>query len=386
MGFFENLKKKRDLTKLEKQVEQNPTAANLATLAERYLQMGQPDKAFEIAQQGVEAFPNSEKILRTFRYIKKSQLQAKIRELQSTIQHSPNPVAYGQLAMIYKDLGETHKAVDVCNDLTKKFPLSENSYLIIGEIRYQRFHEDLLAKDGQLAIENLEKALDLNSSNYKALLLSAEIYTEIGLLDRATRNLKQILSFAPTDDRVARLLTEAEELSSQQPAVEEEDTEWLFIQVENRRQFMNVINPPEFDRMIVPTAGPSVAQYTINAEVVKRQVNSFSKMAGLLGAIAMNRETGEILADRIVLRISREVLEDLLKTIFRVSQNAALRMDVGSFVSGIVAGEQGNLHVRVVEGVVIAVLVDPQARAETVESALQEAVPGLSNAMTAVKK
>jgi tetratricopeptide (TPR) repeat protein len=386
MGFFENLKKKRELANLERQVEQNPTAVNLAILAERYLQMSQPDKAFEIAQQGVKAFPNSEKILRTFRYIKKLQLQAKIRELNSTIQTNPNPVAYGQLAMIYKDLGETHKAVDVCTDLTKKFPLSENSFLIIGEIRYQRFHEDLLAKDGQTAIENLEKALELNSSNYKALLLSAEIYIEIGILDRATRNLQQILAFAPTDDRVARLLREAEELSTGQPVVDEEDKEWLFIQVENRRQFMNVINPPEFDRMIVPTAGPSVVQYVINADVVKRQVNALSRMQGLLGALAMNRETGEIIAERIVLRISRESLEDLLKTTFRVAHNAALRMDVGSFSQSILAGDFGSLHLRLVEGIVLAVLVDPQTRAEMVESSLQEIVPGLANAATAVKK
>ncbi|MCU0724130.1 MAG: hypothetical protein MUC63_11075, partial [Planctomycetes bacterium] len=275
---------------------------------------------------------------------------------------------------------------DVCNDLTKKFPLSENSYLIIGEIRYQRFHEDLLAKDGQIAIENLEKALGLNSSNYKALLLSAEIYIEIGLLERSTRNLTQILAFAPTDDRVARMLREAEELAAGAAPADESDTEWLFLQVENRRQFMNVINPPEFDRIIVPTAGPSVAQYAINADVVKRQVNALSKMPGLLGALAMNRETGEILADRIVLRISREHMEDLLKTIFRVSQNAALRMDVGSFTSGIVAGELGNLHLRAVEGIAIAVLVDPQTRLEMVEAAVQEIVPGLGSAMTVIKK
>ncbi|MHC4600001.1 MAG: tetratricopeptide repeat protein, partial [Planctomycetota bacterium] len=140
MAFFENLRKKRELLKLERQVEQNPTPSNMATLAERYIHMGEIDKAFEIAQQGVQAFPNSEKVLRTFRYIKKMQLQAKIRELNQIIHKNPNPVAYGQLAMIYKDLGETHKAVDICNDLTHRFPLSENSYLIVGEIRYQRFH------------------------------------------------------------------------------------------------------------------------------------------------------------------------------------------------------------------------------------------------------
>jgi tetratricopeptide (TPR) repeat protein len=385
MGFFENLKKKRELGRLERQVELNPTPSNMATLAERYIHMGDTDKAFEIAQQGVKAFPNSEKVLRTFRYIKKSQLQAKIRDLTSTIQKNPNPVAYGQLAMIYKDLGDTHKAVDICTDLTKKFPLSENSYLIIGEIRYQRFHEDLLAKDGQLAIENLEKALELNSSNYKALLLSAEIYVEIGMLGKAVSNLKQILSFAPTDDHVSRLLQEAQALEAEQGEVDEEETEWLFIQVENRRQFTNIIRGPEFDKMIVPVSGPSAVKYRINQDVLKRQVGSLGKMPGLLGALAMEKETGNILADRIVLRIKKEDLEDMVKTVFRVSHNAALRMDVGSLSNGWVSGPFGNLHVVAIEGILLAILTDEQTRPDAVESAVQEIGPALANAVTIVK-
>ena len=386
MGFFENLKKKRELAKLESQVEANPTASNMAALVERYINLGQMDKAFELAQQGVKAFPQSERIIRTFRYLKKSQLQAKIRDLNAVIAKNPNPVAYGQLAMIFKDLGETHKAVDICSDLTKKFPLSENSFLIIGEIRYQRFHEDLLAKDGQLAIENLERALELNSSNYKALLLSAEIYLEIGLLGRAGRNLKQILSFAPTDDRVRRLGTEAEELIDQGLDTDEDDKEWLFIQVENRRQFTNIIRPPEYDKMIVPTAGPSVAQYAINKDSVRRMVSSLSKMPGLLGAIAMDKGSGEVIADLIVLRISRTDIEELVKTIFRVAQNASLRMDVGGFNSGMVNAEIGNLHMMAVEGMLVAILSEAAIKPETVDATLQEMVPGLSNAVTLIKK
>lgn len=385
MGFFENLRKKRELMKLERQVEQNPTPSNMATLAERYIHMSEIEKAFEIAQQGVKAFPNSEKVLRTFRYIKKMQLQVKIRELNQIIQKNPNPVAYGQLAMIYKDLGETHKAVDICNDLTHRFPLSENSYLIVGEIRYQRFHEDLLAKDGQLAIENLEKALELNASNYKALLLSAEIYTEIGLLGNATRNLRQIMEFAPTDDRVRRLLAEAEELASRAPEVDDEEQEWLFIQVENRRQFTNIIQGPEFERMIVPTAGPTAVKYVINQDVLKRQVNSMSKMPGLMGVIALEKESGKVLADRIVLRVKKQDLEEMVKTIFRVSQNASLRMDVGSLASGRVTGSFGNLNLVAIEGILFAILTDQQTKPDLVEGAIQEILPSLGNAITIVK-
>ncbi len=382
MGFFENLKKKRALQKLEHQVESNPTPSNMATLSERYVQMGQIDKAFEISQQGVEAFPNSEKMIRTFKYVKKLQLQGKIRSLTEIIQKNPNPTSYGQLAMIYKDLGETHKAVEICNDLTSKFPLSENSYLIIGEIRYQRFHEDLLAKDGQIAIENLEKALELNESNYKALLLSAEIYIEIGSLPPAAKNLNQILEFAPTDERVRRLKDESEALIAEQGSESADDLEWLFIQVENRRQFTNIIRGMDAEKMIIPIAGPSKSQGDINEEEVRRQVNKLSKMPGLIGAIAMNKNTGAIIADRIVLRVKKEDLDGVIKTIYRISHNACLRMDVGGFMNGIIQGPFGHLHLLQVEGILLAVLTDNQTKAEITDRSLQELVPALANAVS----
>jgi tetratricopeptide (TPR) repeat protein len=381
MGFFENLKKKRALQKLERQVETSPTPSNMATLAERYVHLGQIDKAFEISQQGVEAFPNSEKILRTFRYVKKLQLQGKIRALNEIIGKNPNPTSYGQLAMIYKDLGETHKAVDICNDLTSKFPLSENSYLIIGEIRYQRFHEDLLAKDGQLAIENLEKALELNESNYKALLLSAEIYVEIGALNLALRNLEIILQFAPTDERVRRLRDEARE--SDAPDVDPEEIEWLFIQVENRRQFTNIIRGLEAEKLIVSVAGPSAEQFDINEEMVRRQVNRLAKMPGLIGAIAMNKNDGNIIADRIVLRVKKDDFDNVIKKIYRESHNACLRMDVGGFGNGIIQGPFGHLHLVQIEGILLAVLTDNQTKADLTDRTIQELVPALANAVTA---
>jgi tetratricopeptide (TPR) repeat protein len=382
MGFFDNLKKRRALQKLEHQVESNPTPSNMSTLAERYIHLGQIDKAFEISQQGVEAFPGSEKILRTFRYIKKLQLQSKIRSLNEIIAKNPNPTSYGQLAMIYKDLGETHKAVDICADLTEKFPLSENSYLIIGEIRYQRFHEDLLAKDGQIAIENLEKALDLNSSNYKALLLSAEIYIAIGCLGLAITNLEQILNFAPTDDRVRRLHDEANEMVGDE-SIDRDEIEWLFVQVENRRQFTNIIRGMDAERIIMPvSAAEEVASYDINEEAVRRQVNRLSKMPGLIGAIAMNRETGSIIADRIVLRVKKEDFDNVIKTIHRVSHDACLRMDVGGFSSGIIQGPFGHLHMLSIEGILLAVLTDNQTKVDLVERSIQDLVPALTNAMT----
>ncbi len=382
MSFFENLKKKRALQKLEGQVESNPTPSNMATLAERYVQTGQIDKAFEISQQGVEAFPNSEKMLRTFKYVKKLQLQGKIRSLNEIIARNPNPTSYGQLAMIYKDLGETHKAVDICNDLTTKFPLSENSYLIIGEIRYQRFHEDLLAKDGMVSIENLEKALKLNESNYKALLLAAEIYIEIGSLSPAIKNLGQILEFAPTDDRVRRLKEEAEALLAEQGEDSPEDMEWLFIQVENRRQFTNIIRGVDSEKMIISVSGPSKAGAEINEEEVRRQVNRLSKMPGLIAAIAMNKNTGSIIADRIVLRVKKEELDNVVKTIFRVSQNACLRMDVGAFEGGIIQGPFGHLHLLQVEGILLAVLTDNQTKAEITDRTIMDLVPSLINAVS----
>ena len=128
-----------------------------------------------------------------------------------------------------------------------------------------------------------------------------------------------------------------------------------------------------------------MAQYTINQEILKRSVNTLGKMPGLMGAIALEKETGKVLADRIVLRVKKEDLEEMVKTVFRVSQNASLRMDVGAFTDGRVSGSFGNLSFLTLEGVLLAVLTEASAQPQLVDTALQEIKPSLANAVTLVK-
>ncbi|MHC4600214.1 MAG: hypothetical protein ACYS47_14530, partial [Planctomycetota bacterium] len=181
------------------------------------------------------------------------------------------------------------------------------------------------------------------------------------------------------------LLAEGEALAAETEDMDDDEQEWLFIQVENRRQFTNIIQGPEFERMIVPTAGPSAVKYAINQDMLKRQVNSMSKMPGLMGVIALEKESGKVLADRIVLRVKKQDLEEMVKTVFRVSQNASLRMDVGSLASGRVTGSFGNLNLVAMEGILFAVLTDQQTKPDMVEGAIQELLPSLGNAITIVK-
>ncbi len=378
MGLLDNLRKKKELQRLEKAAEESPSPQTLSALSERCFQVGDLERALEVAEHALKQFPLSDKVQATFKYIRKAQLQAKIRELNDVIRKNPNPVSYGQLAIIYKDMGETHKAVDVCRELEDRFPLSENSYMIIGEIRERRFREDLLATDGEKAMTNLEHALEINPHNYKALLMLAEIYIRIGAFTLAIERLEKITSFAPTDDRVRSLIEESRELVN--PDAEDE-VEWLFRDVENKKRFANDIREVEEEggKLIAPAEGPAPAAPPAREDTVKRRLERFDKLPGFLGALAVDRE-GKALADKVPFHVNRESFDATIQKVYAVAHNAALRMDVGAFLRAEVRGDFGQLLLSYGDGVILGVMAEAKTRPELLDQAVKQALSGMSAA------
>ena len=85
-----------------------------------------------------------------------------------------------------------------------EFPEFEGNYLVVGKMRYDRWKEDALPKDGLTAVQNFERAHELNRENYKTLLALGQIYLIVGAKAWAEERLKSILFLAPDDQRVAR--------------------------------------------------------------------------------------------------------------------------------------------------------------------------------------
>jgi predicted regulator of Ras-like GTPase activity (Roadblock/LC7/MglB family) len=380
VGLFDNMKKRKELQRLRDAAENRPSPETLTALATKLHENGEMEEALEVAERGLELFPLSDRVQSVFKFIRRQQLVQKIREIKERIQNQPSAAAYGQLAIIYKDMGETHKAVDVCKDLEEKFPLSENSYMIIGEIRDQRFREDRLSVDGLKAMQNLEHALEINPHNYKALLMLAEIYIRIGAFNLGIERLDSIMTFAPTDDRVRKLCDEARELVNPEADESEEELEFLFMDVENRKAFLYDVREVEegLGRLIEPSvaATPGRAPST---DMLKKRLDRLDKLPGFMGAIALDREGREI-AGKVPFHVNKGTFDGTVATILKASRNAALRMDVGDFMQGEVSGTFGQLLLQYGNGVVLGVMADAKTRPELMHQHVKSILAGVDAA------
>lgn len=193
MGLFDNLRQKKELEKLEKAARETPSPNTISNLVKKYREIGDLDNALRVAKTGVAQFPDSDIVFDLYSRLRKNQAQDEIETLRKIIEQRPNPSAFSQLAEIYKDLRDEELAMKYCRQAIELFPNDDSPYLIIGELRLRRFYKDYFVKDGQLAIDNLEKAYNINKKNYKALIALSRFYLQVGAITKARQRLKSIL-------------------------------------------------------------------------------------------------------------------------------------------------------------------------------------------------
>lgn len=235
MAFFARWKQQQELKKIAKQVERNPSPAGACALIEKYIESAQLEEAEKVARQSVEFYPFSNTVQRAYRYLKKVKYYDQLRRLTNQIEKKPTPTLYAMLAELYNELGETDRTLDVCREGIKRFPDYEGMYVIMGKIRYKRYLQEGLPRDGMLAVEFFEKALQLNEKDYKTFIRLSEIYLELGMRSKAIEKLNSVLYFAPEDERANELLKRAQALPPES-ASGGLDIEEQFKQLRQRRE------------------------------------------------------------------------------------------------------------------------------------------------------
>jgi tetratricopeptide (TPR) repeat protein len=350
LGFFARWKAKRELKKAIKRVKKHPSPMAAADLIEKYISVGQLDNAGLMAKQSLEYYPASPGIRESYRLFKKAKYQEEIRGLTQQIKERPNPSAYAMLAELYGEIGETDKTLDICREAIRKFPDYEGTYLIVGKIRYRRYREEGLPRDGTLAVEFFEKALKLNAKNYKTLMQLGELYLELGMPKKALDKFKAVQYFAPEDERARELLAYAEG----QPPETVTDVEDRFKELKEKRDAENVER--------------RTSRFSIEELEVK--LNDFQVFEGLY-AVVITTPNGRQLASRIEWEeLNEETLRNAISSIFRGADDSALRMDIGGFEQGIISSQHYLLNVFKFENLVCAVAVSAQIRPEVVQAAV----------------
>jgi len=127
VALVEQLKRWRDLARLKSQVRRAPSPATYGGLAERLIALGETDEALLVAEEGLEVFPDADRLHAVQLFAKKGRLSGQIRKLREDLQRRPNPLTYAQLAQVYRELGSYDEALGIAAECAERFPLNEAS-------------------------------------------------------------------------------------------------------------------------------------------------------------------------------------------------------------------------------------------------------------------
>jgi tetratricopeptide (TPR) repeat protein len=345
--------RRRELRRLRKKVFESPTPEGIRDLAHRLVWASETEEALRVVEDGVERFPESNSLKSFLATFKKNRLRETIDRLLQILDTRPLPEAYGQLADIYREVGELDQALDVCRRCRSKFPDSDIPYLIQGRIGADRFRRTLTVRDGRYAIDNLEKAAEIDPLGLKAHVHLAEILLAIGAARRARTHLAAVIKHTALDDRLDVLQSRIDAAAAADTG-EEADVDTLLIQVETRQSLAH--NPWEEVRREGSSADEGAAQI----ELQKR----FGALKGSRGA-ALSVGDGSN-------SFEAQPLHSVLSQVATICDASARGMDLGSMNGVFLSGEFGHVVIRKVRGSTVAVHTEDEGVARALREPLQD--------------
>ncbi len=371
MALVERLKKWRGLARLKSKARRDPSPASYGELAERFIALGETDAALRVAEQGLQLFPDSERLAAVRTYAKKGRLTVQLRRLREDAARRPNPLTFAQLAEIYRDLGSLDDALAITAECAERFPLNESPYLVQGEIRLQRFLHDVIAKDAIIAENALRKVVRLNAHNVKAHLLLAEIYWLVGMPSACRRHLRSVLTIMPTARDVQDFLKETD--TTAETAGDEGEFEDLAQQTQERGTFAN---PAELfpDPQTKGASSQGKPRTHVDLDGLREKVLALGANQGMRNAVVLGKD-GEILADFTDAdSLSRNQFAELVSAIESTAGDASRRMDTGALVRVEIEGPAGSVTVARARSLTVGILYVDPLRHERVWELLQDFV------------
>jgi len=362
------LKQMRDMRRLKREAKRSPSPATLGALAERFIACGKTDDARKVAERGLRRFPTSERLSSICTFAKKERMQHEIRRLRDQIEENPTPAAYTRLAEIYRSLASHDAALRTCEDCLERYPLNENPYLIIGEIHLERFLRDLTASDGLQAEAQLRRVARLNGQNLRAMLLLARLYHAVGAVDELRSTLDLIQGLAAD-------LPELEQIEAGLDSVPDQDENLSAAErirrIEITGEFPKM--PQEFPDMGITRmlGGPS-SEVRLDVEGLRSHLREVADTPGVKNSIILDRD-GDTLADIGVEEgLTRKQFADMVAEVLKTAEDAARRMDMGSFRWCTVEGPFGGIAISKVNTISLGTMFTAPLRSDRARRLLEE--------------
>jgi tetratricopeptide (TPR) repeat protein len=351
MGWWTDFKASREVESMRRDVARARSPFVIAQFIDRCVELGKMEVALEEANRGLQEFPNSESLTEAFKRMVRARCAEDLKVCRDEVRKTPGPKAYYKLACLYKEMRDLDQAVELARKGIELYPTFEGNYIVLADIRYERFQRDLRASDGMAAIALFEKAVDLNRENYRLLFQLAEIFQAIGARDMALDKVKMILSFAP-DDRKALQLNE--QLEQQKPS-----------KVNDLKEILG-----DFERRAsaggVRKVGQLAQRYVKAPDQLARKLASLeNNLPGFQRGIVLG-PSGEMLAGYPGGPDENRRWGEVFKRMFNASVECSLRMDISTFEKGFFECRDGFTYLVMADRLQLAVLCSNKAKKEKI--------------------
>ncbi len=347
MGWWSDFKANRALADARRELVQERSPYGIGQFIDKCIDLGRYDVALEEAEKGIQEFPHAESLTGAYKRLIRAVHADDLKQGRDEIRKAPGPKAYYKLARLYKKMRDLDQAIELARKGVELYPNFEGNYIVLADIRYERFQRDLRASDGKAAIELFEKAVDLNRENYRLLFQLAEIYQAIGARNRALDKAQMILEFAPDDRKAVGLI---ETLQQMKPSKHTTLKDQL----------------ADFERRVsagsVERAGLLAVRYTRNPDHLARKLPLLSeRIQGYEKAVVLG-PSNELLAAHPGTSQSAKPLADTLRKVFQAAIECSLRMDISTFEKGLFECGDGWLYLIVVDHLKVGILADSKAK------------------------
>lgn len=350
MGWWADFKSGREIDAARREVARGRSPYAISQFIDRCIELNKLDVALEEAEKGLAEFPSSESLTEAFKKMIRAKCAEDLKAFRDEVRKTPGPKAYYKLACLYKEMRDLDQAIELARTGVQLYPTFEGNYIVLADIRYERFQRDLRASDGLTAIALFEKAVDLNRENYRLLFQLAEIYQAIGARDHALEKVQMIMGFAPDDRRAHKLKEELNQIKSPKTM----DLKEILSDFERRAAAGTVRK-----------MGPLAQRYLKAPDQLARKLMLLEKIPGFQRALTLG-PSGELLAGYPGGPEENRKVGDIIKRVFGAAIECSLRMDISTFEKGLFEGKESFTCLVMADRLQIAVLCSAKGKREKI--------------------
>ncbi|MFT4841151.1 MAG: tetratricopeptide (TPR) repeat protein [Planctomycetota bacterium] len=363
MHLIQRMKIWKELRRLEQRAKEQPSPSTFVDLGQVYINLDLNDKAERMAEDGLALFPKSIELRQLLDCARRGLRNRRAAELRAKLTRSPSPKLFRELALIQLDLGDSNALHATCQEWSLRFPDDAGCWLMLGQARLTSFYRDLAAREGQEAVQCLERAVDMDPTEAQSRRLLSEVLYRVGAVHEAQKHVQVLREIDPSDQEVKQLLSHIATLTDTGA-----ELSVLLDEVESHGSLRNASLQAALP---VPSAERSMSEVRAGLARVS-ELTGVQKATFIRGSKAMVK--GQI-------KDGRDPFLRIVRVTAKAAHRFARRLDIGNASKTIVEGDFGRICICVFGEALAAAQCGDGCDVDQVLSELQELVAGALHAV-----